>query len=194
MISPSQRPLPDNTQHSQQTNVHAPGEIRTHDRSRWAAVDLRLRPRGYWNRHPSPPLYIYFCEIFNVQLREGSSSTSHASNATALFLSSRPVLAYCPGRPAEYSSVLWLVAAVAADMEPTVGNEQGDMAVCSWPGSENFGVHFTGRQLSVVNWKTVNIVQRQWSIHNYEKLSNHDKNNTILQNYETTQKQYNHTK
>ena len=51
MISPSQRPLPDNTQHSQQTNFHAPGGIRTHDRSRRAAVDLRLRPRGYWDRH-----------------------------------------------------------------------------------------------------------------------------------------------
>ena len=51
MISPSQRPLPDNTQHSQQTNIHAPGGIRTHDRRRRAAVDLRLRPRGYWDRH-----------------------------------------------------------------------------------------------------------------------------------------------
>ena len=51
MISPSQRPLPDNTQHSQQTNIHAPGGIRTHDRSRRAAVDLRLRPRGHWDRH-----------------------------------------------------------------------------------------------------------------------------------------------
>ena len=50
MISPSQRPLPDNTQHSQQTNIHAPGGIRTHDRSRRAALDLRLRPRGYWDR------------------------------------------------------------------------------------------------------------------------------------------------
>ena len=50
MISPSQRPLPDNTQHSQQTNIHAPGGIRTHDRSRQATVDLRLRPRGYWDR------------------------------------------------------------------------------------------------------------------------------------------------
>jgi hypothetical protein len=28
------------------TNIHAPGRIRTHDRSRRAAVDLRLRPRG----------------------------------------------------------------------------------------------------------------------------------------------------
>ena len=47
MISPSQRPLPDNTQ---QTNIHAPGEIRTHGRSRRAAVDLRLRPCSYWDR------------------------------------------------------------------------------------------------------------------------------------------------
>ena len=50
MISPTQRPLPDNTQHSQQKNIHVPGGIRTHDRSRQAALDLRLRPRGYWDR------------------------------------------------------------------------------------------------------------------------------------------------
>jgi hypothetical protein len=50
MISPSQRPLPHNTQHSQQTNFHAPRWFRTDDRSRRAAVDLRLRPRGYWDR------------------------------------------------------------------------------------------------------------------------------------------------
>ena len=50
MISPSQRPLPDNTQHSQQTNIQAQGGIRTYDRSRRAAVDLRLRPRGHWDR------------------------------------------------------------------------------------------------------------------------------------------------
>ena len=50
VISSSQRPLPDNTQHSQQTNIHAPGGIRTHDLSRRAAADLRLRPRGYWHR------------------------------------------------------------------------------------------------------------------------------------------------
>jgi len=31
VISSSQRPLPDNTQHSQQTNIHAPGGIRTHN-------------------------------------------------------------------------------------------------------------------------------------------------------------------
>ena len=50
VISSSQRPLPDNTQHSQLTNIHAPGGIRTHNLSRRAAADLRLRPRGYWDR------------------------------------------------------------------------------------------------------------------------------------------------
>ena len=38
VISPSQRPLPDNTRHSQQPNIHAPGGIRTHDLSRRAAA------------------------------------------------------------------------------------------------------------------------------------------------------------
>jgi len=41
VISSSQRPLPDNTQHSQQTDIRAPGGIRTHSLSRRAAC----RPR-----------------------------------------------------------------------------------------------------------------------------------------------------
>jgi hypothetical protein len=50
VISSSQRHLPDNTQHTQQTNIHATGGIQNHDRSRRAAVDLRLRPRGHLDR------------------------------------------------------------------------------------------------------------------------------------------------
>jgi hypothetical protein len=49
VISSSQKPLPDYTQHRQQTNIHAPGGIRIHDRNRRAAVDLRLRQRGHWD-------------------------------------------------------------------------------------------------------------------------------------------------
>jgi hypothetical protein len=49
VISSSQRPLPDNTQHSQQTDIHVPGGIRTHNPSKRAAADPRLRPRGYWD-------------------------------------------------------------------------------------------------------------------------------------------------
>jgi len=60
--APSQRPQPDNTSHSQQTNIHATGGIRTHDLSRRAAADLRLRPRGHWDRHPS--IYdVYFDDL-----------------------------------------------------------------------------------------------------------------------------------
>ena len=50
VISSSHRPLPDNTQHSQQTNIHVPSGIWTHDLSRRAATDLRLGPRGHWDR------------------------------------------------------------------------------------------------------------------------------------------------
>jgi hypothetical protein len=50
MISPSQRPLPDNTQHSQEIDIHARGIIRTHNPSKRAAKDPRLRPRGQWDR------------------------------------------------------------------------------------------------------------------------------------------------
>ena len=60
VISSSQRPLPDNTQHSQQTNVHATGGIRTHNLSRRAAVDLRLRPHRYWDRQTA---YLTFCIV-----------------------------------------------------------------------------------------------------------------------------------
>jgi hypothetical protein len=38
-------------QHTQQTNIHAPSGIWTHDHSRRAAVDLRLRSHGHWDRH-----------------------------------------------------------------------------------------------------------------------------------------------
>jgi hypothetical protein len=51
VISSSQRPLPANTQNSQQTKIQAPGGIRNHDLSRRTAAELRLRPRGYWDRH-----------------------------------------------------------------------------------------------------------------------------------------------
>jgi hypothetical protein len=38
------------THTTQQTDTHAQGEIRTHNLSRRAAADLRLRPRDHWDR------------------------------------------------------------------------------------------------------------------------------------------------
>jgi len=49
-IGPSQRPLPDNTQHSQGRNIHAPAGIRTRNPSKQAAADPSLRPRGHRGR------------------------------------------------------------------------------------------------------------------------------------------------
>jgi hypothetical protein len=43
-------PLPDKTQHSQETPIHAPGGIRTRHPSKPAAAEPRLRPRGHWDR------------------------------------------------------------------------------------------------------------------------------------------------
>jgi len=40
----------DNTQHSQQPDIHAPGGIRTHYLSRRAPADPYLRTRGHWDR------------------------------------------------------------------------------------------------------------------------------------------------
>jgi len=48
-LSYSMRPLPVNTQHSKETDVHDPGGIRTHNPSKQAAADPRLktaRPLG----------------------------------------------------------------------------------------------------------------------------------------------------
>ena len=50
-ISATQILLPDITQHSQKTDIHALGGIRTRNPSKWAAADLRLTPCGHWDRH-----------------------------------------------------------------------------------------------------------------------------------------------
>jgi len=38
------------TSTSQETDIHAPGGIRTHNPSKRAAADTRLRQRGHWDR------------------------------------------------------------------------------------------------------------------------------------------------
>ena len=81
MISPSQRPLPDNTQYSQQTNIHAPGGIRTHNLSRRAAEDLHLIPRGHWDR-----LFLHLTTSFQLLLLYSvdiCNSVSKLTNWTA---------------------------------------------------------------------------------------------------------------
>jgi len=50
VISPSQRPLPDNTQHSQDTDIHSHGGIRTRNPARPTPADPPLGPHGHWDQ------------------------------------------------------------------------------------------------------------------------------------------------
>jgi hypothetical protein len=43
-----QKPPPDKTQ---QTDIHFPDGIRTHNPSKQEAVDPRIAPRGHWDRY-----------------------------------------------------------------------------------------------------------------------------------------------
>jgi hypothetical protein len=54
VISPTQKPLLENTQYLQEANFNVPGGFRTHIPSMQAAADPRLRPRGIWDR-----LFVY---------------------------------------------------------------------------------------------------------------------------------------
>jgi hypothetical protein len=51
------------------TNIHAPGGIQTLDRSRRAAVDLSLRPRGHWDRlNISITIFNYLFSAYKLEL------------------------------------------------------------------------------------------------------------------------------
>jgi len=49
VIGLMQRRLPDNTQHSKETDIHATGGIRTRNPSKHSSADPRFRPRGHWD-------------------------------------------------------------------------------------------------------------------------------------------------
>jgi len=70
VISPTQRHLPDNTQHLQETDFYVRGGIRTRNPSKRAGADPHLRPRGHWylhltNNHNSILKYVIII-IFNL--------------------------------------------------------------------------------------------------------------------------------
>jgi len=48
MISPTQRPLPDNT--TLKRDIDATVGIRSRNIGKWAAADPSRRPRGHWDR------------------------------------------------------------------------------------------------------------------------------------------------
>jgi len=66
VISPKQRPLPDNTQHSQERDIHAPGGIRNRNPSKQASANPRLRPGGHWDRRPHLQTVFSMTHIFST--------------------------------------------------------------------------------------------------------------------------------
>jgi len=52
VISPSRRPVPDNRQRSEETGIHAPGEIRTRIPRKRTTAESRLRPRASFQYCP----------------------------------------------------------------------------------------------------------------------------------------------
>ena len=60
------------------TDIHAPGWIRTHNLSRRAAADLRLRPHGHWDRHfvfIFYPVLLYLYFLIAQKFTTSSTST-----------------------------------------------------------------------------------------------------------------------
>jgi len=67
VISPTRRPLPDNTQHSQETDFHTISGTRNHNISKRAAADPRLRSLDRWDRLETLCIFkIFFTLAFIV--------------------------------------------------------------------------------------------------------------------------------
>ena len=67
------------SQNSQQTDIHAPGGIRSHNPSKRAAEDPRLRPRGHWDRHNQTHVQP---KLLRRALRELIAKPSHTKTSS----------------------------------------------------------------------------------------------------------------
>jgi hypothetical protein len=119
----------DNTQHSQQADIHTAGGIRTRNPSKRVAADPRRTPRGHWYRHihlythisVSGRTYIIFASpsvnfrIFFLFHFTCSGFTSHPSpltkGATQRFVSANASSPVCKGCPS--ASLLCQIRSVA---------------------------------------------------------------------------------
>jgi hypothetical protein len=59
-------PLPNNTQHSKETDIHAPGGIRTSIPSKRAVADPRLRPRTAGKLFITIHVYLYSLTFIDI--------------------------------------------------------------------------------------------------------------------------------
>ena len=91
VISPSQTPLPDNTQQSQQTVINVPGGILNHSLSRREAAALSLRPHGNRDRQiktKRPVILFPEWGVYTYLGHNGGGSQQYAVIARHLITSS----------------------------------------------------------------------------------------------------------
>jgi len=72
VVSWTQKYLPENTQHSQETGTHAPSGVRTRNANKRAAADLRLRPRGQWDR----PISVHYSYHYGLTFSLSGSTVN----------------------------------------------------------------------------------------------------------------------
>jgi len=94
----SQRTLPENTQHSQQTDIHTLGGIRTHDLSMRAAADLCLRKRNHRDRQCKALGHSIEAKILKIIWTILEKVQFHCSCAITFFKICRWILKYSQAR------------------------------------------------------------------------------------------------
>jgi hypothetical protein len=86
VISSLMRSVPDSTQLSQETNIHTPDGIWTHNHSRRAAADLLLRQGGHWDRRETHLILPDFDACQATGQVNAAAFTSQISPAICIFM------------------------------------------------------------------------------------------------------------
>jgi hypothetical protein len=87
------RPLPHNTQHSQETDIHTPGGIRNRNLSKDATADPRLRPRGHRDR----PIQTYKMENSVAMMTRTAGTLGAGVESCSILCASRGLaVSHCP--------------------------------------------------------------------------------------------------
>jgi hypothetical protein len=89
---------------TQHTDIHALIWIRTYNLSRRAATDLRLRPRGHWDRH-SHTTYCHILPTVTYYLHS-YTTYSHILPTATYYLQSPPTFTYYLQSHTTYSHIL----------------------------------------------------------------------------------------
>jgi hypothetical protein len=98
-ITLGRRPLPDNTQHSQDTNILALCGIRTHSPSKRAAADACRRPRDHWDRRNTGTKSVSHCHFVHHDPGWNGSFRGNRPGTNRLSHGHGPLDARSPGRP-----------------------------------------------------------------------------------------------